>query len=47
MSHIPYSSAIGNLMYVMICIRPDLAHDVSVVSRFMHNPSKEHWNAVK
>jgi hypothetical protein len=34
-------------MYVVICTRPDLAHVVSVVSRFMHNPGKEHWNAVK
>jgi hypothetical protein len=47
MSHIPYSNATGNLMYAMICTRPDLAHVVSVVSRFMHNPGKEHWNAVK
>jgi hypothetical protein len=47
MAHIPYSNAVGNLMYAMICTRPDLAHAVSVVSRFMHNPGKEHWNAVK
>lgn len=47
MSHITYSNAVGNLMYAMICTRPDLAHAISVVSRFMHNPSKEHWNAVK
>lgn len=46
MSHIPYSNAVGNLMYVVICTRPNLAHVVSVVSRFMHNPGKEHWNAV-
>lgn len=31
----------------MICTRPDLAHVVSVVSRFMHNPGKEYQNAVK
>jgi hypothetical protein len=30
MSHIPYSNAVGNLMYAMICTRPDLAHVVSV-----------------
>jgi hypothetical protein len=47
MSHIPYSNVVGNLMYVMICTRPDLTHVVSVVSRFMHNPGKEHWNAIK
>jgi hypothetical protein len=47
MSHIPYSTVVGNLMYAMIYTRPDLAHVVSVVSRFMHNPGKEYWNAVK
>ena len=47
MSHISCSNVVGNLMYAMICTRPDLAHVVSVVSRFMHNPGKEHWNAVK
>jgi hypothetical protein len=47
MSHILYSNVVGNLMYAMICTRPDLAHVVSVDSRFMHNPGKEHWNAVK
>ncbi|KAK9733789.1 hypothetical protein RND81_04G092600 [Saponaria officinalis] len=31
----------------MVCTRPDLAYSVSVVSRFMHNPGKEHWEAVK
>jgi hypothetical protein len=34
-------------MYAMICTRPNLAHVVSVVSRFMHNPGKEHWNVLK
>ena len=34
-------------MYAMVCSRPDLAHVLSVVSRYMANPSKEHWNAVK
>jgi hypothetical protein len=47
MSHIPYSKTIENLMYAMIYTRPDLAHAVSVVSRFMHNPGKEHWNEIK
>ncbi|KAL5766903.1 hypothetical protein ACOSP7_017520 [Xanthoceras sorbifolium] len=47
MSHVPYSSAVGSLMYAMVCTRPDIAHAVSVVSRYMFNPGKEHWQAVK
>nr|GEW60485.1 retrovirus-related Pol polyprotein from transposon TNT 1-94 [Tanacetum cinerariifolium] len=39
-SRVPYSSAVGNLMYAMVCTRLDLAHVVSVVSRYMHNPGK-------
>ena len=47
MSRIPYSSAVGSLMYAMVCSRPDLSHALSVVSRFMANPGKEHWKAVQ
>ena len=38
MSKVPYASAIGNLMYVMVCTRQDIAHAVGVVSRFMSRP---------
>jgi hypothetical protein len=44
---VPYSLAVGNLMYAMVCTRPDIAHAVGVVSRYMNNPSKEHWEAIK
>uniref|UniRef100_A0A2N9GSE2 CCHC-type domain-containing protein n=1 Tax=Fagus sylvatica TaxID=28930 RepID=A0A2N9GSE2_FAGSY len=47
MSKFPYASAVGCLMYAMVCTRPDLAHAVSTVSRYMANPGREHWNAVK
>ena len=47
MSNVPYSSVVGSLMYAMVCTRPDLSHAVSVVSRYMHNPGKDHWKAVK
>ena len=47
MSSIPYSSAIGSLMYAMVSTRPDIAHVVSVVSRYLSNPGKSHWDAVK
>ncbi|GJR57614.1 putative polyprotein [Tanacetum coccineum] len=47
MSRIPYASVAGSLMYAIVCTRPDIAHAMSVVSRYMAHPGKEHWNAVK
>ncbi|KAM2112321.1 hypothetical protein ACFX1R_014852 [Malus domestica] len=47
MSCIPYASAIGSLMYAMICTRPDIAYAVSITSRYQSNPGSEHWTAVK
>ncbi|WVZ89612.1 hypothetical protein U9M48_035991 [Paspalum notatum var. saurae] len=40
-------NAVGSLMYAMVCSRPDLSYAMSLVSRYMANPGKEHWNAVK
>ena len=37
-SRVPYSSAVRSLMYAIVCTRPDLTHEVSVVSRFMSSP---------
>ncbi|CAH9072329.1 unnamed protein product [Cuscuta europaea] len=34
-------------MYVMVSTRLDIAHAVGVVSRFMSNLGKEHWEGVK
>jgi len=47
MSHVSYSSAVGSLMYAIVCTRLDLSHAVTVVSCYMHNPGKDHWEAVK
>ncbi|KAH9313025.1 hypothetical protein KI387_028060, partial [Taxus chinensis] len=30
MSKVPYSSAVGSLMYAMVCTRPDISHAVGV-----------------
>ncbi|CAA0842975.1 Uncharacterized mitochondrial protein AtMg00810 [Striga hermonthica] len=43
----PNASAIGSLMYAMVCTRPDIAHAVGVVSQFMRNPGVIQWEAVK
>jgi hypothetical protein len=47
MSKVPYSSAVGSLIYAMVCSRLDLSHAMSVVSRYMANPGREHWKAVQ
>ncbi|KAF2308258.1 hypothetical protein GH714_039520 [Hevea brasiliensis] len=47
MSSVPYSSAVGSIMYAMVCTRPDISHGVGVVSRYMACPGKEHLQAVK
>ncbi|KAK1648037.1 hypothetical protein QYE76_065842 [Lolium multiflorum] len=47
MSKIPYASAVGSIMYAMLCTRPDIAHVVSLTSRYQSDPGMEHWTTVK
>ena len=47
MSMIPYASAIGSIMYAMICTRPDVAYALSMTSRYQSNPGESHWRSVK
>ncbi|KAJ9538689.1 hypothetical protein OSB04_031422 [Centaurea solstitialis] len=47
MKLVPYASAIGSIMYAMLCTRPDVAYSVSVTSRYQQNPGEPHWVAVK
>ena len=47
MSTMPYAEAIGNLMYVMLCTRPDICFAVSMVSHYQSNPGPAHWATVK
>ena len=47
MVRILYSSAVGSIMYVMVCSRPDIAFGVGMVSRYMGNPGKSHWESIK
>ena len=47
MSEVPYANAVGCLMYLMLCTKPNISYAVNVVSRYMTNPVKEYWNVVK
>ncbi|KAA0036107.1 gag/pol protein [Cucumis melo var. makuwa] len=47
MSNIPYASAIGSLMYAMLCTKPDICYSVGIVSRYQSNLGRDHWTTVK
>ena len=47
MSNVPYASAIGSIMYAMMCTRPDVAYAMSICSRYQSNPGDVHWVAAK
>lgn len=47
MSRVLYASVVDSLINVMVCNRSDISQAVSVVSKYMDNLGKEHWNAVK
>jgi len=47
MHSVPYSHAVGSLMYLAVSTHPDIAYVVGVLSRFSANPGLQHWAAVK
>ncbi|GJU87712.1 retrotransposon protein, putative, ty1-copia subclass [Tanacetum coccineum] len=44
---IPYTSAVGSIMYAMRCTRPDVAFSHNLTSRYQQNPGESHWTAAK
>ncbi|GKB21587.1 hypothetical protein Tco_0855510 [Tanacetum coccineum] len=38
MQNVPYASAVGSIMYVVICTRPDVTFAQNITSRFQQNP---------
>ncbi len=44
---VPYRQAIGCLMFLMICTRPDIAFAVCCLAQFSEQPLSIHWIAVK
>ena len=47
MKKIPYSLVIGSLNYAQVCMRSDIAYIVGTLSRYLSNPSMDHWKAAK
>lgn len=42
-----YQSLMGEVQYLVTGTRPDIAHTVSILSRFSSNPDAKHWAALK
>jgi hypothetical protein len=47
MSKVSYASAVWYLTHASICTRPNLAHAVNVVSKYMENLGRQHWDEAK
>jgi len=47
MEHLPYDNIVGSVMYLMVCMHSNIAYVVSIVSRFMSNPARAHWQTIK
>ena len=45
MANIPYQEAVGCLIYLAQCSRPDILFAVKQLSRYNTNPGSSHWQA--
>ncbi|RVW79791.1 Retrovirus-related Pol polyprotein from transposon TNT 1-94 [Vitis vinifera] len=43
---VPYLSAIGALMYLVNCTRPDIVFSINLLARYSSAPTRRHWNDV-
>ncbi|KAM1446751.1 hypothetical protein ACFXTO_005931 [Malus domestica] len=44
---VPYLSAVGALLYLAQCTRPDIAFSVNLLARYSSAPTIRHWKGVK
>jgi hypothetical protein len=42
MSNVPYASAIGSIMYAMLCTRSYVSNALSLTSKYQSDPRVEH-----
>ena len=44
---VPYSEAIGSILWATIVSQLDMAYAIGVLSQFIQNPGHTHWEGVK
>ncbi|XP_070663600.1 secreted RxLR effector protein 161-like [Malus domestica] len=44
---VPYLSAVGALLYLAQCTKPDIVFSVNLLARYNSAPTIRHWNGVK
>jgi hypothetical protein len=47
MKSIPYASTVGNLLYLQVCTKPDIAMATGMLGRYQSNPWMKHWKVAK
>ncbi|PIL24887.1 transcription factor [Ganoderma sinense ZZ0214-1] len=47
MAAVPYKQGVGICMYISVTTRPDIAHTVHRLAKYMANPGRAHWEALK
>ena len=46
-AEVPYLSAIGALLYLAQCTRPDISFAVNLLARHSSAPTQRHWTGIK
>ena len=47
MRGVPYSEAIGGVLWPAIVLRPDIGYAIGILSQFIQNPGQTHWEVLK
>jgi hypothetical protein len=47
MQGVPYAEAVGSVLWPVIVSRPDAAFAIGILSQFIQNPGKAHWEGLK
>ena len=47
MFKVPYSEAIGSVLWPVVISQPDTAYAIGILSQFIQNPGPVHWEALK